>query len=593
MKLNFSKLFPSRSGASMKVGTKIFALVGFCLALLVLVAGTAMWQLNKIGVEIVAIADHDLPLAKSLTQITVHQLEQSINHEIAFGSGEVTNQRPGAKEEFEEAVAEFAKLSTTMLREFDEAREIAQYASDTAIADREREEFQRVLASLGKLVDKRKEFNELSSQAFGLVASGNMNQARAMLPEIEATEDHLRKELQVLLADVEGFTERMAELAESQKQFAHMLMLIIGVVAFSLGLGATYLLVTRSISRPLDEVVTGINALTSGDLSQDVKVHNDDEIGAVAKAYATFRENMVRTKQLEEEQEEKRLADEKRQAVVTTATTEFVANIGDIVDTVSSASAELQSTAQSMSSIAEETSNQANAVAAASEQASANVNSVSSATEEMSSSVSEINQQIVQASEAAKKAVEDVSTTSEQMNALAQTADKVGEVISMISDIAEQTNLLALNATIESARAGEAGKGFAVVASEVKALATETTKATEGISQLVQEIQAATGDAVTSISNIGTVINQIDETSTAIAAAMEEQGAATQEIARNATDAAAGTNEVSSSIAGVTQASQETGTASGQVTSAAGELSKQGTLLKSEVDKYLEQIQAA
>jgi len=208
----------------------------------------------------------------------------------------------------------------------------------------------------------------------------------------------------------------------------------------------------------------------------------------------------------------------------------------------------------------------------------------------MSHSISEINQQVSQASAAAKQAVTDVEETGSQMEALASTADKIGEVIRIISDIAEQTNLLALNATIESARAGEAGKGFAVVASEVKELASQTGKATEQIGEQVTEIQNATKQAVVSIANIGNVIRQVDETSASIAASMAEQGAATQEIARNVQEAASGTEEVTRNITGVSQASQEAGAASNQVMSAAGELSKQAEMMKTEVNKFIGQI---
>ncbi len=593
MKLNIGKLLPSRSGGSMKVGTKIFALVGFCLALLVLVAGTGVYQMDKIGAELIGIADRDLPLTNGLTEITVHRLEQEVVFARGIRLGEEMVERTDIRGEFEKSVQEFGELTDNLEKKFEESETIAREAIDTATKKEEIEIFSKALKTLEKIAMEFKEYDQLSRQALDLIAAGKVDDTLAMLPKIEEFQEGLEKRLEDTLVGMAEFTVRAAENAEQYEKFAVVMMLATAAIALITGIGAAYLLITRSITRPLNEVVAGINALTSGDLSLDVEVRNDDEIGAVAKAYATFRENLARTKQLEKEQEEARLAEEKRQAIVNSATSEFVTNIGEIVDTVSSASTELQTTAQAMSSIAEETSNQATAVAVASDQASSNVNSVSSATEEMSSSISEINSQVIQASEASQKAVEDVSATAKQMEALAQTADKIGEVISMISDIAEQTNLLALNATIESARAGEAGKGFAVVASEVKALANETAKATEGISELVQEIQVATGDAVISISGIGDIISQVNETSTAIAAAMEEQGAATQEIARNVTEAAAGTNEVSSSISGVTQASQETGTASVQVTSAAEELSRQGTLLKSEVDKYLTQIQAA
>jgi methyl-accepting chemotaxis protein len=359
--------------------------------------------------------------------------------------------------------------------------------------------------------------------------------------------------------------------------------------------GAIAFFTSRSISTPLIRMTGAMKQLADGDLETEIPDQGrKDEIGDMSGAVQVFKENAVRNKELEADQErQKEIAEEEKRKTMNQLADDFDASVGGIVDTVSSASAELNSTAQSMASISEETSNQASAVAAASEQASANVQTVASATEEMTASISEINSQLAQASEVSKQAVENVEKTSSQMEELAQTADKVGEVVSMISDIAEQTNLLALNATIESARAGEAGKGFAVVASEVKALANETAKATEDIAEHIQKIQAATKGAVTSIGDIRTVVKQLEETSTVIAAAMEEQGATTQEISRNVQEAATGTKEVSSSIVGVTQASQEAGAASGQVTSAASELSQQSELMKSEVEKFLKQVRTA
>ena len=290
--------------------------------------------------------------------------------------------------------------------------------------------------------------------------------------------------------------------------------------------------------------------------------------------------------------EQERLQEEKH-ATMNKMADDFQSSVGGIVETVASASTQMQSTARSMSATAEETSCQSTAVAAAAEQASANVQTVASATEELSSSISEIGRQVSQSSQIAARAVKDAKHTDTQIQGLAEAASKIGEVVSIITDIADQTNLLALNATIEAARAGDAGKGFAVVASEVKNLANQTAKATEEIGAQIGSIQSATEDAVSAIQGIGKTIGEIDEIATTIASAVEEQGAATKEIARNVEQAAVGTEDVTTNIGGVNQAANETGAASSQVLSAAGELSEQAESLRTEVEKFLGDIKAA
>ena len=470
---------------------------------------------------------------------------------------------------------------------------IAQNAHDNAFTEGERHEFSAVAIKLDKLGVEHSQYDHHVFQAFDLIQSDQMAQAMALLPKIEAEEEDLDHALEAMLIDVEAFTDHAAKTAEAHEKFALNLMIAISSLALILGLVFSVFLVRRSISRPLADVTAGLDALNADDLSVDVRVYNHDEIGAVAKAYAVFKATVIRTKNLEAEQElQMQRAEDEKRAMMSQLADDFDANVGSIVETVSAASTELSSTAQSMAGISEETSNRANSVAAASEQASTNVQTVASAAEEMSASIAEINAQVVQASEVSKTAVINVKRTAGQMKALSDTANKIGEVISMISDIAEQTNLLALNATIESARAGEAGKGFAVVATEVKALAGETARATEDISCLVQDIQSATGEAVISIDEIGSIINQLEGSSTAIAAAMEEQGVTTQEVARNVSEAAEGTQDVTLNIENVTQASREVGAASGEVTSAAGELSRQSEMLKSEIGGFISHVRA-
>ncbi len=392
----------------------------------------------------------------------------------------------------------------------------------------------------------------------------------------------------VIMAEIDG--EEIARPVIAMRNL--IIMLAMGIIAVMAVISFFF---ARTISNPIIKMSETMGVLANGDLAIEIPfTEKSDELGIMAAAVQVFKDNATRAKEMEAEQEaaKGRIEEEKRQMMNKMAD-DFDANVGGIVGTVTSASQQLQSTAQSMASISEETSSQAIAVAAASEEASVNVQTVAAASEEMSASIDEINNQVTSASKAAKSAVEEVEKTGTEMKALAATADKIGEVVAMISDIADQTNLLALNATIESARAGEAGKGFAVVASEVKGLAGQTAKATEEITQHIEAVQNATKQAVVSMGSIGKVIAEVDEISTSIAGAMSEQGSATQEIARNVQEAATGTQEVSSNISGVTQASQEAGSASSQVMASAEELTAQSNKLKSEVDKFIAEVRAA
>ncbi|MBL8652990.1 MAG: hypothetical protein JNJ97_02250, partial [Alphaproteobacteria bacterium] len=227
------------------------------------------------------------------------------------------------------------------------------------------------------------------------------------------------------------------------------------------------------------------------------------------------------------------------------------------------------------------------------EEASTNVQTVAAATEELSSSISVISRQVTESARMSSKAVDDVGKTSQTVEALANAAQKIGNVVQWITEIASQTNLLALNATIEAARAGEAGKGFAVVASEVKRLASQTARATDEIGAQINEIQSATGQSVEAMRSIGETIASMNSIASTIASAVEEQGAATQEIARNVQQAAAGTSEVSSNISGVTRAAEDTGSAASLVQRAAADLGGQANDLRNAVEQFLRQVRSA
>jgi methyl-accepting chemotaxis protein len=371
--------------------------------------------------------------------------------------------------------------------------------------------------------------------------------------------------------------------------------LILGILGVSVvvGTGVSFYLV-RDVIRGIASIVKPMQSLGAGDLSADVPHRGEkNEIGTMADALQIFKEALVAKKATDEVAA--RDAEDKieRARRVDSITREFESMIGEVVQTVSSASTQLEASATTLSSTADRSQEIATAVSAASEEASANVQSVASATEELSSSVNEISRQVQESARMASEAVGQARSTTDRVSELSKAATRIGDVVELINTIAGQTNLLALNATIEAARAGEAGRGFAVVASEVKALAEQTAKATGEIGLQISGIQAATQESVGAIKEISGTIERLSEISSTIAAAVEEQGAATQEISRNVQQAAQGTQQVSSNITDVQRGATETGSASSQVLSAAKSLSSDSTRLKAEVSRFLTDVRAA
>ena len=367
--------------------------------------------------------------------------------------------------------------------------------------------------------------------------------------------------------------------------------LVLLVTVVMLGMAVT---VGNSIVRPLKALADRMGGLADGETATAVPGRGRrDEIGHMAEAVEVFRQHAIERASMEADKEAERAAERHRTESLTRLTEGFDREVNEVLRTVAAAAGELESTAGHMDQAADRATQQAGAVASAAEQTSANVQTVASATEELSASVDEIARQVQQSSAVSGKAVEEMRRANAQVEGLNQSAQKVGEVVSLISDIAAQTNLLALNATIEAARAGEAGKGFAVVASEVKSLAGQTARATEEIGQQISAIQGATADTVTAIKGIADTIGELTDIATAIATAIQQQGAATQEIARNVQQAAAGTTDVSTNIAGVNETAGETGEAARQVLAAAGELSRHAEGLRQQVESFLGGVKAA
>ncbi|MEP3431445.1 MAG: HAMP domain-containing methyl-accepting chemotaxis protein [Roseibium sp.] len=544
----------------------------------------------------------------------VDNLRATIEHHKVQFDGIVTdmnemglNEKVGLQGELRAAVQEVEKklntagldaLTVKMLMMRRHEKDFMLRGADKYIGriDKRREEFAELLPKSGLSDGDQAEISKLldTYQAAFKHFATKAQKIKAELAAIDETYAQVQPDWSVL-SEAAFLGKQAAEesLAEAEASSQTTFFAVSGIsLVLAIGFGW---LIGRSITGPVQSLTETMRTLASG--NNDVSVdftERKSEIGSMARAVEVFRTNAIRTADLEDEQ--KNLAERsaaEKSSMMENLASQFEASVGAIVQRVSDTAANLNDSAQTMARVSENTSERAGNAAAASEQTTENVSVVASATEEMTASISEINQQVIRASAASKSAAEDVSQTASQMESLAKMADRIGEVVSMISDIAEQTNLLALNATIESARAGEAGRGFAVVASEVKALANETAKATENISDLVTEIQAETKTAVGSIGKIGDVMSDLEHSSSAIASAMEEQGATTQSVAENVAQAANGTREVSNSIKVVKGASQESSQATQEVQTSINDLTQQSDLLRDEVDRFLGQIRAA
>jgi methyl-accepting chemotaxis protein len=366
---------------------------------------------------------------------------------------------------------------------------------------------------------------------------------------------------------------------------------VAGMVGFCLAMG---FLLIRGISVPVATMTAAMRRLAAHDLSVGITgAGRGDEIGAMADAVLVFKDSMITADRLAAEQANERAGKERRAESLDVLMRNFESAVAGLVALQTSAATELEATALSMTNAAGQASTRGAAVASASEKSSASVQAVSAATEQLTASISEISRQVSQSARLTEQAVADTRRTDTIVQALADAAGKIGDVVGLITNVASQTNLLALNATIEAARAGDAGKGFAVVASEVKSLAQQTARATEEIGAQISQIQHATGEAVAAIKGITGVIEGVNGISIAIAASVEQQGAATAEIARNVQQAAGATRDVATNVAGVNDAANDTAAAASQVLGAAGGLARQADQLAREVDDFVAGVKAA
>jgi len=281
---------------------------------------------------------------------------------------------------------------------------------------------------------------------------------------------------------------------------------------------------------------------------------------------------------------------EERRAVIENAISFFRTRAEALLQTVVDRASEMRSTAASLFDTSGQTSQRADSAAQTSNEASTNVEMAASAAEELSSSIGEIGQRISQTADVVRQAVGEAQATNQDIDALARSAQQIGDVVKLIRNIAGQTNLLALNATIEAARAGEAGRGFAVVASEVKSLAVQTAKATEDISSQILQMQNSTGNAVEAIGRIAQRMREIDRFTSAVAASVQQQSAATGEISQNVISAADSARVIVSVLSEVASATNGTQQSAQRVLTASESVEETANEIRGEVESFLTKV---
>lgn len=532
--------------SSIKISHKIYIAGLLQLSLVILIIWASLTQMQKIGHEIIEIAEDDIPLTKSLTLLTEHQLEQAINFEKAmFKSVLITQGDNYAKVEFKKAREKVDTLTKKVHQEILETEAFINSVMDRLYSEAAIKEYQHINEVLKAVENDYKTLEKDMAQVLDLAANQEIQKAVILAKDIEALEEKIDSQLIYALNHIQDFTLKSAMQAEHDEQLAEKIIFTIGIIAVLFAALIAFALV-KAVTNPINLLNDRIEEVNKGDGDLRVKlaVQGKDELAKVANSFNNFIEN-IRNTIISVNVSAESLGKSSEQAITV---------MEDAMENITVQYKETETVAETVSTMSE------------------SINDVASSTLKASDITTEVRKLVYDGRESAiegqaimEKLALEVSNTSTVLQSLATETDNIGGVLDTIRGIAEQTNLLALNAAIEAARAGETGRGFAVVADEVRTLAQRTQESTGDIQTLVERLQAEAKNAVDSMNkgNESTTdcLEKSNETADAFqksADAMNQIADLTQQISATAEEQAKVAEGINESLINIRDVSEST-----------------------------------